>query len=140
MTLRWESDRISPRTCAPVFRVKGSAESVHPLLSTVSCGRCGGSSANKTQLGLVFTRERAAPFTTAGFRRWSLVGGSGRFGFPVHPHLLRHASGFKLANDGEIRGPCRIIWATTPSDTVRYTELSATVSRTCGTIDGVADG
>ena len=37
--------------------------------------------------------------------------------FPIHPHMLRHACGYKLANDG--RDTCAI------QHTVRYTELSS---------------
>src|SRR5262249_47808289 len=29
-----------------------------------------------------------------------LGNGSKRFGFPIHVHMIRHACGFKLANDG----------------------------------------
>jgi type 1 fimbriae regulatory protein FimB/type 1 fimbriae regulatory protein FimE len=28
------------------------------------------------------------------------AGEAAGLGFPVHPHMLRHACGFKLANDG----------------------------------------
>ena len=49
----------------------------------------------------IFTSERGAPFTTAGFRKMiARLGVAARFGFPVHPHMLRHACGYKLANDG----------------------------------------
>ena len=49
----------------------------------------------------VFTSERGSPFTTAGFAR--MVEGAGaeaNFGFKAHPHMLRHACGFALANKG----------------------------------------
>jgi len=32
------------------------------------------------------------------------VGDEARLGFPVHPHMLRHACGFKLANEGTTPG------------------------------------
>jgi type 1 fimbriae regulatory protein FimB/type 1 fimbriae regulatory protein FimE len=28
------------------------------------------------------------------------AGAAARLGFPVHPHMLRHATGFKLAHEG----------------------------------------
>ncbi|WP_420912605.1 tyrosine-type recombinase/integrase [Chromobacterium sphagni] len=31
----------------------------------------------------------------------SRAGREGGLTFPVHPHMLRHATGFKLANDGQ---------------------------------------
>ena len=50
----------------------------------------------------VFMTERVAPITTAGYRKMiSRTGESGEFPFPVHPHMLRHACGYKLANDGQ---------------------------------------
>ena len=49
----------------------------------------------------VFTSERGAPFTTAGFAQ--MVGRAGmeaRLSFKAHPHMLRHACGYALANRG----------------------------------------
>ena len=49
----------------------------------------------------VFTSERAGPFTTAGFARMlDRAGAEAKLGFKPHPHMLRHACGYKLANDG----------------------------------------
>ena len=49
----------------------------------------------------VFVSERGSPFTTAGYRKMiARLGEAARFSFPVHPHMLRHACGYKLANDG----------------------------------------
>ena len=47
--------------------------------------------------------------------------------FPVHPHMLRHACGYKLANDGQ---DTRAI-----QHTVRYTDLPPTASRSSGRTD-----
>jgi integrase len=49
----------------------------------------------------VFTSERGAPFTTAGFARMLERAGEGAgLGFKAHPHMLRHAIGYALANKG----------------------------------------
>ena len=49
----------------------------------------------------VFTSERGSPFTTAGFARMvERAGVEAKLGFPAHPHMLRHACGFALANKG----------------------------------------
>ena len=49
----------------------------------------------------VFTCERGSPFTTAGFARMvERAGVEAKLGFPAHPHMLRHACGFALANKG----------------------------------------
>jgi type 1 fimbriae regulatory protein FimB/type 1 fimbriae regulatory protein FimE len=46
--------------------------------------------------------------------------------FPVHPHMLRHAAGYKLANEGQdTRAIQHYLGHRNISHTVRYTELSA---------------
>ena len=51
---------------------------------------------------MFFVTERRAPMTAAGFRKMiARTGESAEFPFPVHPHMLRHACGYKLANDGQ---------------------------------------
>jgi site-specific recombinase XerD len=46
-------------------------------------------------------------------------------GFPVHPHMLRHACGFKLANEGvDTRALQAYLGHRSIQHTVRYTELS----------------
>jgi type 1 fimbriae regulatory protein FimB/type 1 fimbriae regulatory protein FimE len=49
----------------------------------------------------LFQTERDAPMTPAGFRKTlARIGEASPLGFPVHPHMLRHAAGYKLANQG----------------------------------------
>ena len=49
------------------------------------------------------------------------------FGFPVHPHMLRHACGFKLANDGvDTRSLQAYLGHRNIQHTVRYTEPAPT--------------
>jgi site-specific recombinase XerD len=44
----------------------------------------------------VFTSERGSPFTTAGFARMiERVRADAKLGFKAHPHMLRHACGFR---------------------------------------------
>jgi Phage integrase family len=51
----------------------------------------------------VFTSERCAPFTPAGFARIiERLGEAAGLGFKPHPHMLRHACGFTLANKGYV--------------------------------------
>ena len=55
----------------------------------------------ESKSAFVFTSERGAPFTTAGFARMiERAGEAARLGFKAHPHMLRHACGFALANKG----------------------------------------
>ena len=74
----------------------------------------------------VFTSERGAPFTTAGFARVVERAGAGAdFEFKAHPHMLRHACGFALANKGhDTRSLGAYLGHKNIQHTVRYTELS----------------
>ena len=50
----------------------------------------------------VFISERLAPMTAATFRKLlARAGDAANLGMPIHPHMLRHSTGFKLANDGQ---------------------------------------
>jgi type 1 fimbriae regulatory protein FimB/type 1 fimbriae regulatory protein FimE len=50
----------------------------------------------------VFVSERRAPMTAATFRKLiARAGDTAGLGMPIHPHMLRHSTGFKLANDGQ---------------------------------------
>src|SRR5262249_1372715 len=45
--------------------------------------------------------------------------------FPIHPHMLRHACGFKLANDGhDTRALQHYLGQKNIQHTVRYTEMA----------------
>ena len=74
----------------------------------------------------LFTTERGGPMTTHTVRK--LVTRAGReagIDFPVHPHQLRHACGFKLANDGhDTRAIQSYLGHRNIQHTCRYTELA----------------
>jgi site-specific recombinase XerD len=74
----------------------------------------------------VFTTERRGPLTTATVRK--LIARAGvrtKISFPVHPHMLRHACGYKLANDGQdTRALQHYLGRRKIQHTVRYTQLS----------------
>jgi site-specific recombinase XerD len=74
----------------------------------------------------VFMTERGAPMTAAGFRKLlARLGDAAKFPFPIHPHMLRHATGYKLANDGrDTRALQHYLGHKNIMHTVRYTELS----------------
>ncbi len=74
----------------------------------------------------VFMTERGAPMTSAGFRKLiARLGEAAKFPFPIHPHMLRHATGYKLANDGQdTRALQHYLGHKNIMHTVRYTELS----------------
>ena len=74
----------------------------------------------------LFMSERGAPMSAVGFRRMmGRLGKAAKMPFPVHPHMLRHACGFKLANDGQdTRALQHYLGHKNIQHTVRYTELS----------------
>ena len=74
----------------------------------------------------VFTSERGAPFTTAGFAKMvARAGHEAKFKFGVHPHMLRHACGYALANRGhDTRALQAYLGHKNIQHTVRYIELS----------------
>jgi type 1 fimbriae regulatory protein FimE len=80
----------------------------------------------------VFTTERHGPLTASLVRK--IVARSGekaQLGFPVHPHMLRHACGFKLANDGQdTRAIQHYLGHRNIQHTVRYTNLAPDRFRT----------
>src|SRR5690606_16234858 len=75
----------------------------------------------------VFVSERSGPMTAANVRK--IVARAGRLAglpFPVHPHMLRHACGYKLANDGhDTRAIQHYLGHKNIVHTVRYTELAS---------------
>ena len=76
----------------------------------------------------VFVSERGSPLTDSTMRKIiARAGRSAGLKFPIHPHMLRHATGYKLANDGH--DTCAIqhyLGHKNIQHTVRYTQLSAT--------------
>ena len=74
----------------------------------------------------VFSTERGGPMTTSAVRK--IVARAGVLAglpFPTHPHMLRHACGYKLANDGhDTRSVQHYLGHKNIQHTVRYTELA----------------
>ena len=73
----------------------------------------------------VFNTERNGPVTRAWFLKMiHRTGELAKLPFPIHPHMLRHACGFKLANDGvDTRALQHFMGHRNIMHTVRYTEL-----------------
>ena len=74
----------------------------------------------------MFTSERGSPFSTAGFAKMvERAGAEAGFDFKAHPHMLRHACGFALANAGhDTRALQAYLGHRNIQHTVRYTELA----------------
>jgi len=66
------------------------------------------------------------PATTAGFLKIiARTGEVAKLPFPIHPHMLRHSSGYKLANDGhDTRALQHYMGHKNIMHMVRYTEMA----------------
>ncbi len=66
------------------------------------------------------------PISPISFHRLiQRVGDAAKMPFPIHPHMLRHACGFKLANDGhDTRAPQHYLGHKNIQHTVRYSEMA----------------
>jgi integrase len=123
--LRWEQVEFKTATLH-VRRVKQGTPSVHPIVGDElrALRRLQREQAPKSPF--VFTSERGAPFATAGFARMvERAGTVAKLGFKIHPHMLRHACGYALANRGhDTRALQAYLGHRNIQHTVRYTELS----------------
>jgi len=125
--LRWDQADFKTATLH-VRRAKGGTPSRHPILGDELRALRRLQREQEPRSPFVFTSERGAPFTTAGFARMvERAGVEARLGFKAHPHMLRHACGFALANKGhDTRALQAYLGHKNIQHTVRYTELSPT--------------
>jgi site-specific recombinase XerD len=123
--LRW--DQVDFKTATlHVRRVKQGMSSVHPIRGDELRALRRLQRGQQPASPFVFTSERGAPFTTAGFARMVERAGIGaNLGFKAHPHMLRHACGYALANKGhDTRALQAYLGHRNIQHTVRYTELA----------------
>ncbi|ADG24400.1 TPA: tyrosine-type recombinase/integrase [Legionella pneumophila] len=75
----------------------------------------------------VFMTERKAPITADTFRKIiARAGEKAELGLATYPHMLRHSTGFKLANDGrDTRSIQHYLGHKNIQHTVRYTEIAS---------------
>ena len=74
----------------------------------------------------VFITEVGTPVTTAWFLRMiQRTGRAAKLPFPIHPHMLRHSTGYKLDNQGEdTRSLAHYLGHRNLQSTARYTALA----------------
>ena len=125
VALRWDQVHLERPESLAVVRAKNGVPSTHPLH--------GPELRELRQLkrewpdsAYVFVSERGGPMTTSNVRKLiARLGRDAGITFPVHPHQLRHALGFKLANDGQdTRAIQQYMGHKNIRHTVRYTELA----------------
>jgi len=125
VSLRW--DQVDLRQgLLHVTRLKHGIASVHPLRGP-ELRILRRLQRDYRDTAYVFVSERKAPLTSDAVRK--IVGRAGRqagIEFSVHPHMLRHATGYKLANDGQdTRAIQHYLGHRNIQHTTRYTELAS---------------
>jgi len=109
-----------------ILRRKQGIESTHPL-SGVEIRALRKLQRDYPEIDFLFVSERKAPLTDHTFRKLlTRAGEKATLKLYAHPHMLRHATGFKLANDGnDTRSIQHYLGHRNIQNTMRYTELAA---------------
>jgi site-specific recombinase XerD len=125
VSLRWDAIELEQGK-VHCSRRKNGAASVHPLTG-VELRALRRIKQESSPSPYVFVSERGTPFTVGGFRRMvTRLGIKAGFTFQVHPHMLRHACGYKLANDGrDTRAIQHYLGHKNIQHTVGYTALAS---------------
>lgn len=124
VSLRWDQVDLK-QGLMHINRLKHGNPSVHPLRGP-ELRALRRLQRDYAMLPYVFSSERKAPLTDDAIRK--IVGRAGKeaqLPFTVHPHMLRHACGYKLAQAGEdTRAIQHYLGHKNIQHTVRYTQLS----------------
>jgi integrase len=123
--LRWEQVDLENATLH-VRRVKQGTPATHPLTGREL--RALRRLQREASGPFVFVNERGTPFATRGFQAMvDRAAKAADFDMKIHPHMLRHACGYKLANEGvDTRTIQAYLGHKSIQHTVRYTELAPT--------------
>lgn len=126
VNLRWSMVDLE-QGLLHVTRLKNGVPSVHPLGGAEIRALRRLQRDQGSPSPFLFTTERGSPMTTSTVRKLvQRAGEKASLGFPVHPHMLRHATGYKLANDGQDTRAIQLYMGhKNIQHTVRYTELSS---------------
>jgi type 1 fimbriae regulatory protein FimB/type 1 fimbriae regulatory protein FimE len=125
--LRWEQIDLE-NAILHVRRVKQGTPATHPLTGRELRALRRLQREQEPKSPFVFVSERGDPFSNRGFQATvERAGKAAGFGMKIHPHMLRHACGYKLANDGvDTRTIQSYLGHKSIQHTVRYTELAPT--------------
>jgi len=125
--LRWDQVDLE-HALLHVRRLKNGSPATHPLTGKELRALRRLQREQELKSPFVFTSERGTPFTKRGFQAMvERAGEAAGFDMKIHPHMLRHACGFKLANDGiDTRTIQAYLGHKSIQHTVRYTELAPT--------------
>jgi type 1 fimbriae regulatory protein FimE len=124
VALRWDHVDLT-QGLVHVTRRKNGVPSVHPLRGP-ELRALRRLQRDYPETPYVFVSERKAPLTPDAVRKIvSRAGQQAGIAFPIHPHMLRHATGYKLANDGQdTRAIQHYLGHRNIQHTTRYTELA----------------
>jgi type 1 fimbriae regulatory protein FimB/type 1 fimbriae regulatory protein FimE len=125
VALRWDQLDLE-QGLLHVSRLKNGVPSTHPLRGPEVRALRRLRREYADSAAYVFKNERGGPLTDSGVRKIvARAGEAAELGFSAHPHMLRHACGFKLANEGhDTRAIQHYLGHRNIQHTVRYTELS----------------
>ena len=115
--LRWDQVDFGTATLH-VRRVKQGTPSTHPILGDELRALRRLQREQEPKSPFVFTSERGAPFSTAGFARMvERAGAEAKLGFKAHPHMLGTPAATRWPTRGTTRAPCRLTSGTGTSST-----------------------
>jgi len=125
ISLRWDMIDMK-QGLMHVSRLKNGVSSTHPLRGP-ELRALRKLKRDYPDTPYVFVSERKGPVTASNVRKIiSRAGDKAELGMPIHPHMLRHSTGFKLANDGhDTRAIQLYLGHKNIQHTVRYTELAS---------------
>jgi len=126
--LRWD-DIDLPKRNIQIRRLKGSNDSVHYLERDELAGLKllrREQAERQIKSAYVFVNERGDAFKRMGIARMiERAGEDAKIGFPVHVHMIRHSTGYALANKGmDTRRLQHYLGHASITNTVRYTAMS----------------
>jgi site-specific recombinase XerC len=127
LDLRWEQVDLE-NAILHVRRVKQGNPATHPLTGRELHALRRLQREQESKSPFVFVSERGTPFSNRGFQAMvERVARAAGFDMKIHPHMLRHSCGYKLANDGvDTRTIRAYLGHKSIQRTVRYTELAPT--------------
>jgi len=125
IALRWDMVDLK-QGLLHVTRLKNGVDSTHPLRGP-ELRALRKLLAQFPDSPYLFITERGGPITASSVRRIvARAGHEAGLTFPIHPHMLRHSCGYKLANDGvDTRALQHYLGHRNIQHTVRYTEMSS---------------
>jgi len=125
VSLRWDQVDLK-QGLMHINRLKQGNPSVHPIRGP-ELRALRRLQRDYPMLPYVFSSERKAPLTDDAIRKIVVrAGREANLPFSVHPHMLRHACGYKLAQAGQdTRAIQHYLGHKNIQHTVRYTQLSS---------------